>query len=76
MMNKLFTAAHGQPKAGGNFLDLPGTRVWWDEPISDSRRPARVGWLPGTARYAALAAFVVAGGAMLATYRRSMNHNT
>jgi hypothetical protein len=72
-MNKLFTrsTACSQPKTGGNFLDLPGTRVWWDEPTSNRRRSAR---LPGTARYAALAAFVAAGGAVLATWRRRMNH--
>jgi hypothetical protein len=50
--------------------------VWWDEPISDSRRLAWVGWLPRAARYVALAALVVAGGAALVTYRRSMHHDT
>jgi hypothetical protein len=67
----------------GHLLDLPGTRVWYPATISrghdarpDSNRlpdfASRVGWL----RYAALAVFVVAGGAaVLATYQRSMNHD-
>jgi hypothetical protein len=56
-----------------------GTPVSQDERTSDSHRPqdfvARVGWLLGTALNVALAAFVVAGGAVLATYQRSMNHD-
>ena len=81
MMNKLFrqSAAYSQPKERGNLIDLPCTRVWWDEPTSDSRRPqdfaARVGWLLGAGRYVALAAFIVAcGGAVRATHQRRMNH--
>jgi hypothetical protein len=70
MMNKRITQSDTAIADGWNVLDLPNTRVWYtvpqrDEPPSDSRR------LPGSARYAALAAFVVAGGvAVLATYQR------
>lgn len=66
---------------GWHSLDLPGTRMWYPAttpPDSNRRRDpmARLGWPFKTARYVALAAFVVAGGAALATYQRSLNHDT
>jgi hypothetical protein len=82
MKMKLFTRSdtNNRPNSASaerlNFVDLPNTRAWYptispvDQPTSHSRR------LLGTARYATLAAFVVAGGAaMLATYQRSMNRD-
>ena len=71
---------------GWHSLDLPGTRMWYPSrispgikapPNSNQRRDsmARLGWPFRAARYVALAAFVVAGGAALATYQRSLNHD-
>jgi hypothetical protein len=75
MMKKLITQSDAAIAEGWKFLDLPSTRAWYPVTTSQggeqtfhSRR------LP--ARYAALAAFVVAGSvAVLATFQRSMNHN-
>jgi hypothetical protein len=70
MMNKRITQSDAAIAEGWNFLDLPSTRAWYpisqgDEPTSGGRR------LLGTARFTALAAFVVASGvAALATYQR------